>query len=159
MLWSDLIKSNSRNITRPMIMISNWKFCLSIFFTDVFFFKGREAVIGYYKLTKNSTNEHIRTVRSNLIHIFTEKFSLNSISYRVADELPAQLDVLGEKANLLQCLSSVFVLVHLYRRGRTTNIFNYWTSLSKDMNEVKKVSLKDFISIKVSVGSNHVLMV
>ena len=77
------------------------------------------------------------------------KFSLNCVSYRVADELPPLLSSLGDQEKLFQCLSSPFVLMHLYRRGRSSKVLAYWTVLSRDMASIKEVSKECLLFSKI----------
>ena len=111
----------------------------SIFFSFVTF-QCKETVCRHLNISKNIDDSNTRAIRQSLANLFEKKLSLDCVSYRVADELPAQLAALKDKEKLLKCLSSIFVFVHLYRRGRLTTLVNYWKILSKDTSAVKDVS-------------------
>ena len=118
---------------------------------DLFFYyhQAKDAAIKRYSITlqnnishTNNSNEVIENtnnLRLALTDMFLEKFSLNCVSYRVADELPHLLCSLGDKGKLSQCLSSPLVLMHLFRRGRSNAVLGYWNTLSKDMASIKEV--------------------
>eukprot|EP00111_Clytia_hemisphaerica_P024548 TCONS_00072370-protein len=99
----------------------------------------KETVFRHLSIPKNIDDASTRTIRQNLVDLFEKKLTLGCVSYRVADELPAQLAALKDKESLFKCLSSIFVFVHLYRRGRLTTLVNYWKILSRDTSAVKDI--------------------
>ncbi|XP_058258883.1 nephrocystin-3 isoform X1 [Hemibagrus wyckioides] len=70
--------------------------------------------------------------REKLIQYFNQKLSENTVTWRVADELPWLLQQQGEKCKLQLSLLNLFVSQNLYKRGHFSELLAYWQFVGKD---------------------------
>ncbi|XP_060726907.1 nephrocystin-3 isoform X3 [Tachysurus vachellii] len=70
--------------------------------------------------------------REKLIQYFNQKLSDNTVTWRVADELPWLLQQQGEKCKLQLSLLNLFVSQNLYKRGHFSELLAYWQFVGKD---------------------------
>ncbi|XP_047667244.1 nephrocystin-3 isoform X3 [Tachysurus fulvidraco] len=70
--------------------------------------------------------------REKLMQYFNQKLSDNTVTWRVADELPWLLQQQGEKCKLQLSLLNLFVSQNLYKRGHFSELLAYWQFVGKD---------------------------
>ncbi|XP_066539574.1 nephrocystin-3 isoform X2 [Hoplias malabaricus] len=70
--------------------------------------------------------------REKLIHYFSQQLSQNSVTWRVADELPWLLQQQEDRSKLQLSLLNLFVSQNLYKRGHFSELLAYWQFVGKD---------------------------